>query len=340
MSRPRLILLAGWTLFVIHAYPGLVSPETVIELGDARRHDFISGVEPASITALWAMLDFVIAGPFGMIAAASLTLLGGTYLLARRCGIAGRTAALVGAGVLLAPPVLAGTAIASGFALYAGLAALGCALVLADTRWQRGIGLALLALAAASRFGGAVGTLPLVLAMPLSGAAVRRVAIAVGLWAATIVVAVGLGWAVEDRDSGERARASEATSFAEALVRVPSPTSRDTQPLAALRELEVQTGYAAVQRASDAVVRGLHVAMVPIAYCVLALALLVWLRRDRILRALLASGLAIEASQFYVAGDGLYERSHWLVTTVAISGAIAIAIARKVRREPEPGVGP
>ncbi len=335
MSRTRWILLAGWTLFVIHAYPGLVSPAAIAELTNARTRDFVAGVEPAAVTALWAALDFVIAGPFGMIAAASLCLLGGTYSLAKRSGVAETRAALLAACVLLFPPVLAGISIASGFMLFAGFSVLGTALVAGECRWARAGGLALLSLAATMRFGGAIGTLPLVFAMPLGGVLVRRVVIALGLWAATVAISFGLGRVVTTESPGASIDASGA--FTEALVRIPSPTSRDSQPAEALRALDIQVGYGAVQGVTDAITRGARVAMTPILWCVLAIALLVWQRRDRrrsrSLVALLASGVAVEMSQLYFASDGLYERSHWLVATVAISGGIAIV--RALRREPE-----
>jgi hypothetical protein len=392
ISRARLILVAGWTLFVVHAYPGLVSPEAIAQLGGARSGEWVSGVEPAAVTALWSVIDFVIAGPFGMVAAASLCLLAGTFSLAKRglskvdetsaangrkpiegrepierhapieaieghapiegrqrlrgrepidCGLrVERLSAFIAVGVLLFPPVLVGMSIASGFMLFAGFAVFGLALIASDCRWARVVGLALFTLATTMRFGGWVGTLPLVFAMPLTGSIVRRVGIALVLWAATFAMAFGLGRVVEDRDTRERTTtinatiSTDATTFGEALVAIPSPTSRDSQSLDSLRELEIQVGYARVQGATDAVMRGLRFMMIPIFWGVLGLALLVWLRRDRVLRWLLASGLAVEASQFYFAADGLYERSHWLVATVTISGAIAIV--RALQREPDP----
>jgi hypothetical protein len=63
-------------------------------------------------------------------------------------------------------------------------------------------------------------------------------------------------------------------------------------------------------------------------YLVLALVLIVVCRRDRMIVALLASGLVAEASLFFLAPSPDYRYSHWMIVGACL--ALALAIYRRV----------
>lgn len=211
----RVILIAGWCAFIIHAYPGVMDPNAFAQLAQARS-GVIADPSPVAVM-LWSVSDHIIAGPFGLLAAASLMFLAGAFLIARRL-VSSRCAAIVAVVTLLFPPVLAGVTIAGSYGLFTGAAQLGAALMLSRCRIARGAGLGLLSLAGALVDGGWLATLPLVLllATGLSGEAWKRRGIALGLWLVTLIVGAVANAGLADHDVAPLAVADIAGTLAKA----------------------------------------------------------------------------------------------------------------------------
>jgi hypothetical protein len=125
--RPRAYLFTGWILFVLGSYPGYMSTDSILQLYTVRSGDF-SDYSPM-MTAVWSTLEWVIAGPFPMLALQSgLFIFGAWAILATR--LTPRVAAVTASLVLLFPPVFSTMAVIWPEPLMAGalLAATGAAL--------------------------------------------------------------------------------------------------------------------------------------------------------------------------------------------------------------------
>lgn len=100
-----LVALAGAAAWLILFYPGLMSADSAGQLMEARKGIFSDGHPPLT-AVVWALLDRVVAGPFGMFLLQTVLLWTGLALLADRLS----APAVMKAGFLLlvgfAPPVL------------------------------------------------------------------------------------------------------------------------------------------------------------------------------------------------------------------------------------------
>lgn len=159
---PRRILLAGWIVFLLYAYPGYLDTASADMLLDSRLLNYVDWHAPV-MTRLWTLVGIVVGGPPGMLLLQSGLVLAGAYHLLRRAAPA-RLAAGLACGVLLFPPVLAIEAIVCPQALFAGLALAGAALLGSPRPRRRIGGLAVLMVAAALHPGATVAVVPLVLA--------------------------------------------------------------------------------------------------------------------------------------------------------------------------------
>jgi len=331
---PRSILLIGTGLFTIHAYPGLMAPGSLVQLDEARAGVF-SDLHPPLMQALWWVLDRIVPGPFGMLMLQSVGCLAGAYLIARRL-VQPRAAAVGAVLVLLLPPVLAVMAVVCEQALFAGLALFGAGLVVDGGRRTRVLGLVVLAAAAGVRHDAAAATLPLIvvlLAPQLRGVWWRRYAIAVAAWLATTIAACGVNTALTAREhdvtvvhADDQDRLATFGAVLGLTGELPIVT-RESQSVELLRAAEIQQASSPLQRLTGRVVGALATTILfePWCYLVLAIAMLVKLRREPVLRALLASGIALELSLAYSAHGAGYASSHWLVTCALLVAAIAVA---------------
>src|SRR5437588_4674599 len=102
--RPRTILAIGFACFLLYAFPGYMSSDSVVQLVEAR-----SGVRtdlhPPLMAFEWGLLDAIVAGPVLMLCLQGLLGLVGLYTLLRRV-VSPRAAAVTASVVLLFPPVL------------------------------------------------------------------------------------------------------------------------------------------------------------------------------------------------------------------------------------------
>ncbi len=192
LATPPRILLLGWLLFVVYAYPGYMTFDSEVQLEQARHIAPLDDWHPPMMAFLWRITDNIIAGPFPMLAIQSVAFLLGTYALLRR-RVADRSAAIAAALILLAPPVLAPMAVIWKDSQMAGFLVAGAACLLAERRAVRVVGLALLGLATAMRYNAAAATLPIVVGLFVWSSAdskLRRIAIATAAWIALTAVAL------------------------------------------------------------------------------------------------------------------------------------------------------
>ena len=191
-----LILGAGWSLVLIYAFPGLTSPDTGLQLMQARGADLIGDWHPPIMALIWRYLDRVIAGPFGMLLLQTGAFLFGLDALLRRA-FAPIAAAAIAAAILLFPPVLTPMAVIWKDSQMAGLLLAGAALLPSPSRRIRIAGLGVLVLASAMRYNAAAATLPLIVLLLEEHP--RRTAIAAGCWLAVTVASFGLNAAITER---------------------------------------------------------------------------------------------------------------------------------------------
>jgi len=189
---PRRILAAAFAGFLIYAYPGYMSPDSVQQLEHARSLQY-GDWHPPTMSALWTILDAIVAGPAAMLVVQGGLLLLGSYRLLRRAW-AERVAALAALAILWFPPVLAPMAVIWKDAQMAGALVMGTALLLEPRRGLRALGVALLALAIAMRANAPAAALPLLLLLVARDDARRGRALALGLavWLGATVAAFGL----------------------------------------------------------------------------------------------------------------------------------------------------
>ena len=189
---PLRILVAGWTVFLLYAYPGYVDIPGADILADARAAEFGDWHSPV-MARVWWLLGHVISGPPGMLALQSGLLLFGAYHLLRRT-YSERNAAFVACGVLLFPPVMAIEAVTCPQALFAGMAVAGAALLTSTRRGPEIGGLVMLLVAAGLHPGSTAAVVVLVLCFFRWGnlTGVRRFALAAAACLAIVLGAFGL----------------------------------------------------------------------------------------------------------------------------------------------------
>jgi hypothetical protein len=180
---PRRILVVGWLVVVLYAYPGYMSYDSVLQLLQARDGVYTGG-HPPLMGVLWGITDSLIAGPLGMLVIQVTCFLAGAYLLLRRC-MSERAAALCACVIAWVPPISAVLAVIWKDSQMTGFLALGAALLLSERRGVRLGGLALMFLATAMRYNALAITFPLVVLLFAWDPAQRwwkRHGIALGAW--------------------------------------------------------------------------------------------------------------------------------------------------------------
>jgi hypothetical protein len=190
---PVAILAAGWIVFVLYAFPGVMTMDSFDQLHEARAWYFTDSHPPA-MAALWGIVDRIIRGPFGMLLIQGTCFLAGLYMILRHA-MSERRAAACACIVMLFPPVLAPMAVIWKDCLMAGFLVLGVAGLLSSCKHRRLGGLALLVVATAMRYNAPAATLPLIVLLFEWPARARhwlaRYALAFGAWIAVTGVAFG-----------------------------------------------------------------------------------------------------------------------------------------------------
>lgn len=245
--QPAVILAAGWAAFLVYAYPGTLTFDSIDILIQARAGSYRDD-QPAVVTALWALVEHVIAGPFGMLVIQSVALLAGLYLVFRKTFEA-RGAAIAAVAVFLFPPVMTPMTAIWKDPLMAGLLVLGTGCLL---HRKNIAGLVVLMVAGAVRFNAPAATLaPVVLLLAWRWTGWRRYAIAAAAWAVTAAAALWVNPALADRQTYAWSNTVAIYDITGTLARVD-----ETVPDDKLRELLAGSGLL-VDRDIHATIRAL-----------------------------------------------------------------------------------
>jgi hypothetical protein len=195
-----LIFGAGYTAFMIYAYPGYMSIDSAVHLLEGRNGHY-SDWHPPMIAWEWHIVDWVIKGPLGMLLIQSIALLAGLYRWLRRA-YQPTAAAALSVAIFLFPPVFAPMAVVWKDCHMAAYLLLGTSLVLSQRRPVKIAGLLLLLLASGMRDNSPSTTLPfLVLAFTWRPAPrpVVRVVVAVAIWIVISAAAIGFNKGMTDQ---------------------------------------------------------------------------------------------------------------------------------------------
>ncbi|HEY6035410.1 MAG TPA: hypothetical protein VIV58_14150 [Kofleriaceae bacterium] len=198
------ILVAGWIVLVLYAFPGVMTMDSFDQLHEGRAW-FFTDAHPPMMAALWGVLDHLVAGPFLMLLLQSGSFLAGLFLILRRA-LPPRAAAITAVAILLFPPVLAPMAVIWKDCQMAGFLALGIAAVLAEDRRWKLAGLALFSLATAMRYNAPAATFPVILLCFTWRPPARtmrwyaRYPLALAAWVIVTFVAMGANSLLVDRE--------------------------------------------------------------------------------------------------------------------------------------------
>jgi hypothetical protein len=200
-APPWAVLTAGWVFLIVYAFPGVMTQDSFDHLAEARRGIY-SDAHPPAINLLWRVVDYVIAGPLGMLVIQSVCFLVGLHAVLRRV-LGPRGAAWTAALVLVFPPVMAPFAVIWKDPLMAGFLMLGAAALFSERRGVRVAGLVAMWAATALRYNAFAATLPLIVllfewrpGLPR----LKRYAIATAAWLAVTLGALRFNAAITDHE--------------------------------------------------------------------------------------------------------------------------------------------
>jgi len=238
-------------IFIAFAYPGLMSVDSFDQLAEGRAW-FFTDSHPPIMAAMWGLLDRVIPGPAAMLVLQSACFLAGCYLILRRA--MRPTGAAVAAGLLLLfPPIGATLAVIWKDCMMAGFLVLGIALVLDARRGVRIAGLALLMLATAFRYNAFAATLPLVALLfewRPGLATLRRYALALAVWIAITLLALGLDRALVSKEMHFWSSSFALADITGTLAKLePDLPDSELAPLLLPTQIQVERDFHATIRA-------------------------------------------------------------------------------------------
>lgn len=153
------VIAAGLAIVCVYAFPGYLAYDSLDQLRQARagvRTDW----HPPLMSALWGVLDHVIAGPLLMLVLQCSLFLGGLYTLLRRRLTAKRSFWLT-LVIFATPPILTMMAVILKDCLMAGALLVGAAALTSEKPWARYASLGLFLFAAALRHNAVSMVLPL-----------------------------------------------------------------------------------------------------------------------------------------------------------------------------------
>jgi hypothetical protein len=154
------ILAIGFAVFLLYAFPGYMSTDSIGQLGEARSGHFSDG-NPPLMAAEWYLLDRIVAGPILMLLLQGCLFLGGLYVLLRRL-FEPRHAAWCAIAILLFPPVLTPMAVIWKDSQMAAYIVAGLAAITQPSRRVRVLGIGLLAGACLMRHNALAAVVPIV----------------------------------------------------------------------------------------------------------------------------------------------------------------------------------
>jgi hypothetical protein len=190
---PLMLLGVGFGLFLVYAFPGYMSSDSVQQLYEART-GVLPDSHPPIMAAIWEILDSIIAGPLLMLLLQGTFFLGGLFAVLRHV-MSPRGAAVAASLLLLYPPVLTTMAVIWKDSQMAAFLAAGTGALLSEHRRIRVLGLALISLACAFRYNAFGAGMPIVFFLFVWQAAPprwwKRYAIATAAAVAVVIVAFG-----------------------------------------------------------------------------------------------------------------------------------------------------
>lgn len=300
-ASPRAVLAAAWLVLVIVGYPGRLPVASI----DLLRH--AHAPHPSAAALVWHLVEYVVAGPTGLIVAQATLAVAGAYALLGGtrdpAGAAWRTLAFV-----VLPPVLATLTIVSAPTLAACLLLAGAGWLVAGRLRAAAVALAL---------AGAVGSGLVVAAVAIALLA-GRAALRPRLVIAVVVAVLGIAGNLALPHARPHAPAA-------AMLAPASTIDPPTAPASVLLPLGIPTERSHVQ---DVVVGALDLVpalAAPALALVLVLAFAFVRRRDRTLLALAAAALLAEAAALVLAPDADVYQS---------AALLALAAVIALRREP------
>ena len=154
------ILGIGFALFLVYAFPGYMSSDSVMQMLEGRSHRFTSG-HPPIMAAEWGVLDAIVSGPILMLLLQGLLFVGGAFAVLRRF-LTPRAAAVVADLILLFPPVLTTMAVIWKDSQMAAYLVAGIAALLSKRPGVRIMGWVLITAGCAFRYNAFAATVPLV----------------------------------------------------------------------------------------------------------------------------------------------------------------------------------
>jgi hypothetical protein len=315
---PAGIVLAAWLGVMLYGLPGYLPPEAIRRLADARvgRFGDVSAVA-------WRVVDFLVPGPFGMLALQSGCFALGAYLVLRR-GLAARAAAWGTLAVLWWPPVAGTLAVIWPESLATAGLALGAAAVLSDRPGRRIAGLIVLAVAGAILHAG--WAIAAVLALLFTWRERRLVPAVI----AAVAVA-GLALAVASRfppPAADRSALIAEPALGGSQAYVWFADVHDVSGSAGLIQHDARASH--LQAALQPAMRWLGATPLfdPRAYALVLLVLAPLVLRDRIARVVLAAGLVAFACAWRA---GHAAELHFALWTCAAAGlVVALVVARRL----------
>lgn len=193
LPAPRRMLALGWLGFMVYAFPGFMSFDSVYQLRQAR-WGYLTDSHPPFMAALWAVVEVFITGPIGMLVIQSAAFLAGAYLVLCQV-MAPRRAALGATLILWFPPIASFMAVIWKDSQMAGFLLLGFGLMLQPTRRSRLLALAALLVATLMRHNALTAVAPLVIvcwSWNPEHRGLRRYVVAVGAWVGVTLAAYGI----------------------------------------------------------------------------------------------------------------------------------------------------
>jgi hypothetical protein len=157
---PRAALLSGVILFLLYAFPGYTSTDSVAQLVEARTGRY-SDAHPPIMSAMWRYLDMIVAGPILMLLMQMSLFLGGMYVTLKRI-TSPKAAAWIASALLVFPPIMTPMAVIWKDSQMAGFLMAGIACVIQEKRRYRVLGLVFFVIACALRHNALAAVMPLV----------------------------------------------------------------------------------------------------------------------------------------------------------------------------------
>ena len=204
-----------------------MSFDSIYQLDEARKGYLNCDGHPPAMAELWRWVEYVIAGPLGMLVIQSTAFLVGVYLLfARR--MSARTAAVVAVLVLWFPPISGLMAVIWKDSQMSGFLMLGLGLVTSDSRRTRLWGIAAFLMATLMRHNALLMTGPLIFfsfAWSPQHRWWQRYSIAVAAWLAITLTAQVITGALTDKKTYIWTDSLARSAISRRRCAIPTPRS-------------------------------------------------------------------------------------------------------------------